>query len=228
MVPWRNLFSISKKGTFLGKIYHNILFYPSTSHYLKQELKNCNSILDLGCGNNSILRFIPEKKYSIGIDIFWGSLQESRFKKIHGEYIQGDICTLSLKSKSVDAIVIFEVIEHLEKRDFLTLNHELKRIARRKIILSTPNGFVHQDEYEDNPHQKHKSGWNISELKELGFSNFRGVGGLRCLGIKYKSQLLFLIIQSIPQKISYFHPKYTNGILATTYIEDVNEDTISP
>lgn len=219
-MSFQDLISISRASPLLGKIYHNILFCPSTSYYLKKELQNCDVILDLGCGNNSVLRYIPKKKYSIGIEVFLKSIKESRSKQIHDEYIQNDIRAICIKPKSVDAIIILEVIEHIERSEFIQLIAKLRTIARKKIIVSTPNGFVDQEEYDDNPYQKHRSGWKIEELQDYGFSDFHGVGGLKRFGRGNNSQLLFLVIQCLPQKISYFFPRYANGIIAVMDLED--------
>ena len=52
--------------------------------------------------------------------------------------------------------------------------------ARKKIIITTPNGYLWQDGYANNPLQEHKSGWDSVELKELGFKIY-GMSGWRKL-----------------------------------------------
>ena len=61
-----------------------------------------------------------------------------------------------------------DVIEHLEKnRGWLLLEH-LARIACRRALLFTPNGFRPQE--SDNPYQVHRSGWTADELRSEGWS----------------------------------------------------------
>lgn len=212
---------ISESNPIFGKIYHNILFYPSTLHYLSKELKGCNSVLDIGCGSDSVLRYTDKKAFSIGIDAFLPSLIKSRAKQIHSDYIFTDIRKFCLKKKSFDIILLHEVIEHLTREEGVTLIKKLVRIAKKKIILSTPNGFFYQDEYDSNPFQKHKSGWTIEDLKIIGFTNFKGVGGLKKFRRKNASYYDNILIQCFPQKVSYFFPEYANGIIATKYLEDL-------
>jgi hypothetical protein len=67
----------------------------------------------------------------------------------------------------------------------------------------TPNGFMPQDEYENNPHQLHKSGWSVKEMKKRGYS-VQGMYGLKGIRNKYNSQkppfrFLWLFLSDISQ-----------------------------
>lgn len=51
----------------------------------------------------------------------------------------------------------------------------MKRVARREILLFTPNGYLKNEPHNAwgiegaDEHQTHKSGWSALELKDLGF-----------------------------------------------------------
>jgi hypothetical protein len=71
--------------------------------------------------------------------------------------------------KSVDTVFALDFIEHLDKPDGLRMLREAERVARRQIVVYTPNGFYPQS-YEDprKPDrwgmdgglwQTHRSGW---------------------------------------------------------------------
>lgn len=215
----RSLFLVSSESKHIGRLYHDVIFFPSHLYYLKNSLKNCNSVLDLGCGNNSLLRYLPYGLESIGVECFKDSLIDSKKKSIFDEYILANINDIEFKEKSVDAIILIEVIEHLNKVEGMELLLKLENVARKKIIISTPNGFVPQ-EREDNPYQTHKSGWSIDDLRTLGYKDFRGVGGIRIFKFFNKSQFLFILFQSILQKIAYFNPEIASGLLCTKILEE--------
>lgn len=82
--------------------------------------------------------------------------------------------------KSVDVISIIDGIEHMDKKTGLTVIQEMKRVARKQILLFTPQGSGEDGYLRNEPHnawgiegadkhQKHKSGWTLDELKELDF-----------------------------------------------------------
>ena len=73
-------------------------------------------------------------------------------------------------------MVCLDVIEHFEKPEALALIAGMERWARRKVVLATPNGFLPQRVYDDNPFQEHKCGFSVAELCALGY-RVHGTGG---------------------------------------------------
>jgi len=45
----------------------------------------------------------------------------------------------------------------------------MEKISKNKVIIFTPNGFLPQGEYYNNPWQVHKSGWTVKEMKKRGY-----------------------------------------------------------
>lgn len=208
----RTILSMGEGSDLLGILYHRVILFPSAPRFLIKELRDCDSVLDLGCGENSMLRFIPAPNWTVGVDAWGTCVRTSRGRNIHHDYIMADITKLQLAEKSVDAIMLMEVLEHLTKEEGLSLLDKMKRIARKRIILTTPNGYLPQDN-PDNPFQKHKSGWEIDELQKMGFTDFRGVGGLRVFGWDFDRLSVALLVQSLPQKIAYRLPRKANGFI---------------
>jgi len=209
------------KQTFKS-IYKKIFF--DLTHYLKKELSNCDSVLDLGCGSNSSIQHcnIP---FSVGVDIFEPYLEESKKKKIHNQYIKEDIRKVDFKPNSFDAVIALDVIEHLTKKEGQELIKNMEKWARKKIIIFTTNGYVKQDEYNQNPLQKHKCGWTMDELKNLGF-NIRGVNGLKKLrgygsSIKYKPKFFWTRVSDLTQKITYYYPKAAFQLFAIKELKKI-------
>jgi len=200
-------------------IYQKI--FPSLVLYLKRELSNCNTVLDLGCGNNSLLQYC-NASFSLGVENFEPYLKENKKKRIHNQYIKADITKIDFKPKSFDAVIAIDVLEHLTKKEGYKLLEKMEKWAKKKIIIFTPNGFVFQDGYDNNPLQEHKSGWEVKELEELGFEVF-GMNGWKELrgykaSIKYRPIILWRIISDLTQKMVYYYPKLAFQLYAVKKI----------
>ncbi len=192
----------------IKKTYRNI--FPEVQEYLVRALKDCNSILDIGCGYDSPLKFVTAS-YKVGVDGFKPYLNESKKKGIHNKYILTDIRILKLEEKSFDAVVAWDIIEHLTKEDGLIMIKKMEKWAKKKVIIYTPNSFLAQKEFHKNPLQVHKSGWNADEFTKLGFMVY-GMHGLKFLRgekaeIRLKPRLVWLIASDITQKFTYHYPK---------------------
>ena len=169
--------------------------------FLEKKIRNCDTILDLGCGYQSPLGLIKKKKFSsVGVDIFEKYITISRKKKIHDNYITCNFMDIDnfVAPKSFDCVLLLEVIEHLDKIDAIKLLKKIEKIAIKRIIISSPNGFLSQEMYHNNIHQIHKSGWNQKFFKRLNYKVY-GIGGLKLLRMergemKFKSIKAFTII----------------------------------
>lgn len=203
----------------LTKLYR-FLYYdvfsriiPNYFHLLKRELKGCNSVLDMGCGTGNFLLlriFQKHKCYSLGIDAFLPSIQECRKKKIYDKCIHKDVLKTSFKKNSFDCVLALDFIEHLEKKKALKLIKYMESVARKKVILFTPNGFLKQEAVEGSKWQEHKSGWSTGELQKLGYTVY-GASGIKPLkgyraSIKYKPWFFWLIISELSQFFVYKNP----------------------
>lgn len=194
----------------------DLFFYKK----LEQELSDLDSVLDLGCGSNSPLSRIRKTFYSVGVDIFEPSIEESKKAKIHHEYKVGNVLDIDkyFVKKSFDVVVALDLIEHLEKEDGLLLINKMEMIAKKKIVILTPNGFTHQDAYGNNPYQVHRSSWEKQEFKQHGFT-VRGMRGLRwlrgeCATLKFKPWFFWGLISTISQFFVYFIPELAYQLFA--------------
>ncbi len=195
----------------LKRLYH---------HKLGYELRNCRRVLDVGCGNSSIIGKIPGTFYSVGVDGWEPYIAESKKKGIHNEYITADITKLSFPKRSFDAVICFDVVEHLEKAVSEKLVENMEYWASKKIIIATPNGFLptsacHQEmraHHDGNVEfQNHKCGWEVDEFTAKGYRVY-GLDGLKCLREAKNVAGKFLYHLSYP--IGYFFPKHAFRLLA--------------
>ncbi len=176
---------------------------------LEQEVLSAGeSLLDVGCGASSPIRFFSKKiKYAVGVDGFLPSIEKSRANHIHHDYKQANLMEIDtvFEPKSFDTVLASDVIEHFEKADGLKLLEKMEKIARRKVIIFTPNGFQPQGEFDNNPYQLHRSGWTVDEMKSLGFSVY-GMMGLKPLRgefgeVRWKPKLFWHRVSVLTQPL---------------------------
>jgi len=211
---------IKKFESFLKKVF------KGESELLKKELSGFASVLDLGCGFNSLLQYC-NKLFSVGVESFEPYLEKSKEKKIHNEYIKADIRKIDFGKKSFDAIIALEVIEHLTKEEGYELIRKMEKWARKKIIISTPNGYIWQNGYDNNPLQEHKSGWSVEELEKLGF-RVKGISGWKKLrgykgSIRYEPNFFWKIISDLTRLIVYYCPKLAFQLFCVKEIDEKNK-----
>ena len=77
------------------------------------------------------------------------------------------------QARSFDCVLASDLVEHLPKGDGSRLLYAMEQIARKKVIVFTPNGFLPQGILNENEGQRHLSGWRTDEMRERGY---RAVG----------------------------------------------------
>ncbi|MCI4318998.1 MAG: class I SAM-dependent methyltransferase [Thermoplasmata archaeon] len=146
---------------------------------VRRELRTSRAILEVGSGYPARTwhrHLSPEQlDRGVGLDVFRPYLEARATESMRWRRpVQGSGLHLPFRDRSFDAVLALDVIEHLPKEDGYRLLREMERVARRKVIVFTPNGFLPQAG-DDNPHQEHLSGWTVSDLERQGYR----VGGVR-------------------------------------------------
>lgn len=169
----------------IEKIYHLLVEKPFRLQHVRllerEILGTCRSVLDVGCGNGAHTIGLKDRLDEIvGIDAFDAALEGARQRGVYTKIVSGNILELKklFPTKSFDCVVAFDVIEHLTKDDGLKLLHEMESLARKKVIVFTPNGFLPQEAIDGNVYQRHLSGWDVREMERCGY-DVKGVHGLR-------------------------------------------------
>lgn len=188
---------------------------------LEEAIYPYTNVLDVGCGKNSMIHYFSDKLEATGVDGFALAIRESKERKIHTNYMQMDLNDIGsrIPEKSYDCVLCLDVIEHFDKEKSRSFVKELEKIARKKIVLFTPNGFVPQGAVDGNPFQIHRCGWSVEELEAMGYRVI-GIYGhklLRGEQASYKIKPLFLgrLFSDFTQPFVRNNPQKAFSLLAT-------------
>ena len=105
------------------------------------NLKGDESVLDFGCGGGTasryVMDFLSERGRLLGVDTsaYWMNIASRRLKKYpNATFKVGDIGTMNLPTSSMDVVMTFHVLHHIESVDRLpvlrVLAHLLKEEGR--------------------------------------------------------------------------------------------------
>jgi hypothetical protein len=193
--------------------------FPDYPRELEKAVGGCKTLLDIGCGENSPVRHFSKKLHCVGVDAFGPSIRKSRAEGIHDRYYKMNILKIGGKFKpdSFDCVLASDVIEHLTKEEGLSLLAIMEKIARKKVIVFTPNGFLPQGEFDSNPWQLHKSGWDAEEMARIGYK-VRGINGWKPLRgayatIKLRPVFFWSLLSDLTQLFTRSRPKYAFQLL---------------
>ncbi len=194
------------------------MLFPSLNYYLKRDLSDCSSVLDLGCGYDSPIQSCTVP-ISVGVDFSDSNLEESAKRRIHDQYIKSRIELINFKPGSFDAVISIYTLDNLTEDERYKLVNKMERWAKKKIIIVTANrNSKERAQYKDDKK------WGIEELERMGFKIY-GIYGWRRLwrdmGVAdYVSlPLPQKIIIDLTQKITYRHPKYALHLYAVKELE---------
>jgi hypothetical protein len=153
---------LSNKGLDPAQILTRLAF--------RKVMLGCDKVLEVGCGKTPNMQWLGVKN-STGIDGYEPYLEVARKEHLHRELILGDVRDLEkyFKPGQFDTVVALDVIEHLTKEDGLRMMQSMEKIASRKVIFFTPNGFLPQHSFENNNLQEHLSGWDAKEMQQFGY-----------------------------------------------------------
>jgi predicted TPR repeat methyltransferase len=129
------------------------------------------TVLDLGCGQG-VAGEVFNKNHTykfVGVDIFKPYLKKVRDTGYYDKVEYANLTKYRIKRDTYDVIIIFQVLEHMSKKDGILILKKAMRSAKRAVIASIPNGECEQDEYDKNPYQKHHSKWTKKDFIKLGF-----------------------------------------------------------
>ena len=149
------------------------------------------SVLDVACGLSLKSKFI-DAKIRVGVDIY-----DEYFNHIESDVpyvvLKYDVRRLNeiFMPKSFDLVIALDIIEHIEKDEALDMIKQCEEIARKAVVLETPNGYIPQNldiqGHGGHEWQTHRCGWEVKELEDLGYSTV--VRGYKMADIKRHTEL---------------------------------------
>jgi len=137
----KSIFKYDSKPSAVGVVRTSPWYIPATK--LKwgllaiKGLKKGGRVLEIGCGGGAMTRAIKYYRPDLdvyGVDFCERSLNYAKKYSDSVEFVYGDIYKLPFESGSFDAIVDFDVLEHLEN---------LPKAVREVNRVLTPGGVFH-------------------------------------------------------------------------------------
>lgn len=195
---------------------------PFTYHWIVRRAigDGVKSVLDLGCGEGSFMKDIcqAEDWHITGVELFAGSVEKARKIGSYEKVIKADVTKLpeNILNKKYDLVFSSQVLEHLDKTKGKQALKVWEELARKRIVVTTPVGFIEYDPIEEksenNPLKKHLSGWKPQELIKLGFivhgQGAKFIYGRTGLARKMPSILPFWsILALLVSPLTYLFPK---------------------
>ena len=131
------------------------------------------SVLDVGCGLSLKSQYI-EADIRVGLDAHRPYLEKID-AKVPYVCLQGDATKLRelFLPKSFDMVLLLDIVEHLEKPAAIDLIEQAEAIARRAVVIETPEGFLPQNidilGLGGSHFQTHRCGFEVAEFKARGY-----------------------------------------------------------
>jgi len=141
---------------------------PNTKKMVSKILegRHFNKCLDLGCGEGYYSDVLKKHcNYLIGVD---HNLSRLSVARKFGGYNEVHFCEVQDYNipRDVDAVFMFDLIEHLPKKDGFDLLLKVRHVPF--VLLTTPAEF-HKLAFRNH----HQSLWTEQELRENGFKTIR-------------------------------------------------------
>jgi len=224
-VTWLSLRQRELQQLF-GPVY--LRLFPDLSMILSRELSECRSVLDLGCGYRSLLH-LCNVPFSVGVESREPYLQETIRRGIHSQYIRADVGTVEFAPKSFDAVLGLNLFCHVAGREATELLCKMEQWARKKVILTTPNGYRGSDTLASSKNQMEglESGWDVDTLRARGFK-VHGFGGsvplrpfprLRKITRLESFPRLLKVMSPFSYEIAYHCPRTAQQLIAVKSID---------
>lgn len=127
-------------SSFWDRRYHQRRLASVTS-LLGPLLAGASRFLDVGCGSGEYLAIADEVGVTatVGVDLAVGYCRRARATATRAATCVGVGSMLPFRDRSFDVVLCSEVIEHLDPSEAIRTTTELRRVAARAVVVSTPN-----------------------------------------------------------------------------------------
>jgi len=164
------------------------------SIYIREIVRGGESYLSLCAGIGLEIRKLTENMDITAVDLTPEYLDVLKERQPFIKTVVADAVKYitDAPDESFDIVAIIDGLEHLTKAKGHKVLEECKRVARRKVLVFTPQGFVENDIHatwghlKEDKHQLHLSGWDKEELFAHGFELAYEQDAVSGLGDDYK------------------------------------------
>jgi len=204
-------------------VAEHVARYKFALEYVK-KLK----VLDLGCGEGYGSNILASSAKSvIGVDLSEEAIGHAseNYKAENLKFIVGNVNKLPFEDGEFDAIVCFEVFEHVENPvELLKESHRLLK-PKGKLLLSTPNGAV---KVSSTPNPFHFKEYTEKEFIDLIRGEFRESSwDILVLGQFLKGKYYSEITVALKNLYLSLKGTYTGGKIETKKVEHEETGTKS-
>jgi len=164
-------------------------------------------VADIACGMGKwglLLRIHNQELYIVGVDLSVRNIKVAKMTRAYDDLIIADARQLPFRNHTIDYVMACEVIEHLNRNDGIKMIFELERIARIKILLTTPYARWWYTYVKG-----HITRHSPKEFRRLGFK-VRGVGSK----LDSKNKIASLLKHFILKPLAYVLPEIGEFIIA--------------
>lgn len=151
--------------------------------FARDFLSEQQTVLDIASGEGYGSDYLAQKvDFVIGVDISEEAIEHAQKKYLRNNlrFCVGSVEEIPLDNDSIDAIISFETLEHVDIEAQLKFLREIKRILRKNgyLIISCPNIKIASDlAYELWGYKNiyHKKEYEINEFEQLLLGFFKNV-----------------------------------------------------
>lgn len=118
-----------------GIAYEHVSNEERTSVTLAMIPDCVNSVLDVGCGDGTLLDSLDPAMVKIGLDISYAVLNMIKNK---GNRVQASSDFLPFRDGQFDLVLSTEVLEHLSSTIFEASRLEMQKLSKKYILISVP------------------------------------------------------------------------------------------
>ena len=135
-----------------GKVEPDLLNEHLSRYYFARPLVEGRCALDLGCGTGygaAVLAQSAQKVLALDVSLETVAFARKHYPTPNTEFLVSDCRQIPLGAETIDAVVCFEVIEHLAEQQALL--EEVRRVLRPDglLVISTPNRTYYTEERKE-------------------------------------------------------------------------------
>lgn len=136
---WDSIYSKSAYRLSFSNMYK----YGLIIKLIKKFAEDGGLVLEPGCGSGFILGQLSNMGFKcVGLDYRKEALRVSKETSRNVEFIRGDIFSMPYQDNSFDIVWNDGVLEHYKSARAIAACKEMKRIAKRYVIIGVPNRWT--------------------------------------------------------------------------------------